>query len=223
MRPRPLLLAAGAASALVATSAIVLSLRSSLPSEAANNLTILYITTDPLSSPIPNSTFTHAEVASALGALTPNTPDEAASILRSRPVDAIVVDHSALGQVDRATLQRAYTDGAPIVAVNISAADLAMLVDDHCISRDPVGQPFSDSGRAFYILAYRRITASNPSDAALLLFSEQRYCGDQPPEGIPGEAYVFRGTSIRELTEGGPLTLLELVKSSVPEQRSRQP
>jgi hypothetical protein len=132
------------------------------------------------------------QLASTFGAVVVSTWEQLVVLNDEEPIDALIIHRSALEQVDNEWVAHHYRQGVTMVGIDIDGAEMAVLLQDNCLTRD--GFADYDSG-SYFIIATSLVTGSE-ADVASIIEAYNISCGDQPALGIVGHAeYSARYTT----------------------------
>lgn len=175
---------------LVASVFSILVLQSSSP-VVAQGYRIALITNE--QSLIPGSVTEQVTTLTGLNLQILRSWDEARGINPSTNLDGVIVDVSALQNVDTVWLSNAYQSGVVVAGLNTPGRDLANAVGSPCVVQT------DSSGAAYYLVISRVLLAANPSDIPLVEGNE-RLCDGSAAQGVTGLAVILEGSSTSGLT-----------------------
>lgn len=162
----------------------------SLP--APPNARIIYLINTP-HTPL-NAFTSSARLNQQLGAQITSTWQEVVEADQTAPIDALVIDASALSSVDKDWVANAYRRGTVIAGFSITGSQMAGLVDNTCIASDNFAN-YADG--AFFVVVSSSITGS-PEDIQRIFDSYSRSCETAGTEGVSGTTSAgFRRTTER--------------------------
>jgi hypothetical protein len=135
-----------------------------------------------------------ARLNQQLGAQLVSTWEQVIEADQAARIDALIVDSSALSNVDKSWVANAYRRVTVIAGFNISGSQMASLVNNACIASDNFANYASGS---FFIVVSSSISGS-PDDVNRVLDTYSRSCGETGAEGVQGTTSVgFRRTTER--------------------------
>jgi|GEM_PF-6989361 hypothetical protein len=136
--------------------------RYSLPWNAPPNFRVVYLATNN------GLTKTRAKapmlLKDALGAETVNTWRQVLGADQARQIDALVIDKSALSQVNKQELKTLFGRGIVITMFDVPASNVASLLEEPCLTEDNFGTE-AYSGSSFFV-SVSRLIQGTPEDIA---------------------------------------------------------
>lgn len=100
----------------------------------------------------------------ALSAETVNNWHQVLDADQTRQIDALIIDKSALSEVNKQELQALYSRGAVVAMFDVPVSNIANLLDDPCLIEDNFGME-AYSGSSFFVSVSHLIQGS-PEDIA---------------------------------------------------------
>lgn len=108
------------------------------------------------------------------------------------PIDALIVDASALAQIDQTWVAQRYRQGVVIAGINLDGTRMSALLQDNCMGRD--GFARYETGSYFVIASMWLEGASE--DTARVLEAYRASCGDVGAENVQAQtSYSARYTT----------------------------
>jgi hypothetical protein len=162
------------------------------PASVPPDARIVYLTNN-IDAPASDLT-SAARVTQALGAQPVNSWNAVLEADQASPIDAIIIDASALSMVDKSWASYAYRRGTVIAGFNISGSEMANLLSDPCIA---AGNFANDDSGSFFLVVSRTITGSS-EDIGRVETEFSSTCGERGAEGVQGTTSLnFRRTTER--------------------------
>jgi hypothetical protein len=115
----------------------------------------------------------------------------------AQPIDALILHDSALSQVNQEWVASAYERGVVIAALNIYAPELAVWINDPCITRDGfASEPYPGD---FFVIVFHRIFG-HPDEIEQIETAYRLSCGEESPEGITQPGSIRGGAATNSLS-----------------------
>lgn len=131
-----------------------------------------------------------------LGAKIAHSWEKVMELDRGRPIEALIIHTSTLGQVDTNWTSEAYRRGVVLAGINISVGDIAYLANDGCITRDGFA---SDALPGDYFVVVSSLIQGDPEDVARIEAARTNACSEEPASEIKGLTAVYSGRTFDEI------------------------
>ncbi len=112
-----------------------------------------------------------------------STWDAVEELNAPEPIDALLIDVSAVDEVSAPLVSEAYWNGVVVAGINVPARQYAELIGNPCVIRDGFDEPFSGD---FFISAAHITLGDNPTDTARIEEAYRRNCGSSSASNIRG-------------------------------------
>jgi|SRR5690606_31824777 len=141
------------------------------------------------------------KLEASLGSQTAQSWGEVVNKNTERPIDALIIHNSKLGEVDRNWVSEAYRRGVVIAGINLSGQQIADLVGNPCIARDSFA---ADTSSPMFVMVSSSVSGENPEDIGKVVSTITQSCGEATAEGVVGQVSVVqsRATDLLD-TENG--------------------
>lgn len=163
-----------------------------LPVPPANHIVYL-IEKDAVSA---NTPIAPERLEVVLGAKIAHSWEKVRELDRGRPIEALIIHASTLGQVDNNWTSEAYRRGVVLAGINISVGDMADLANDRCIARDGFA---SEAMSGDYFVVVSSLIQGDPEDVAKIEAARTNGCSEEPASEIKGLTAVYGGRTFDEI------------------------
>lgn len=146
--------------------------------EALKQFRIIYLSADRLDAN--NQANLTQSLEHSIASKTVNSWKELSEISKEGAIDALIIAKPAMSKVNKKQLTRWYRKGLVVGGINMTGADLASLVNDHCISDDGFGVAYKGN----YFTLASHIVLGTDEDVALIRMANN--CGKAEVKGVKG-------------------------------------